>query len=215
MRRHRALGIALLAAGVIGMIGVVAVGPACRVAAAQDEAQPCSPVCPNDPWGPEEIEGVTMQDGCTVTVSFNVRFTCGTHTEVSINSIQASPGNPSPLCDYLKTAPIAPILDAVTVQLFKDNPDGDIPPTKPGCMSIWRVVKGSCWSRLSLPGTIPVTELTPCTETACCQRPFKVCLKTTGARTATRESYAGGYPETCPVYPPQYGSACEPVCQDQ
>ncbi|HEX4963547.1 MAG TPA: hypothetical protein VF173_22145 [Thermoanaerobaculia bacterium] len=204
------LRIAKLIAVTFVLCGVVAAG-----LARADVELPCLPDCTATPWEvPTQEAWLTLPSGCVIQVGYAVRRkACGQFYDIGIKWM--SPYNPSdPACNCLNGMPISQLLDMVTKMLLEQNPMG-FPPQTPGqCSTNWRVIKGSCWSKQMIDyggGTLYPTYR-PCSQTACCLKPYTVCLDSCG----NRSSKNNAYPDygSCPgAVPPPYGGACEPVCQ--
>jgi hypothetical protein len=176
---------------------------------------PCLPDCLETPWEfPTQEEWITLPSGCVLGVGYAVRrLACGRYYDLGIKWL--APYNSSnPACDCLKDMPISQILEMVTKKLLEQNPMG-FPPQTPGeCNTNWRVVKGSCWSKqlIDFGSGVPSISYRPCSETACCLKPYTVCLDKCGNRTSKNNAY----PDygSCPgAIPPSHGGPCEPVCQ--
>jgi hypothetical protein len=165
------------------------------------------------PWEiPTQEAWLTLPSGCVVVVAYAVRRqACGQYYDLGIKWVR--PYNPSdPNCNCLNGMPISQLLNMVTKMLLEQNPMG-FPPQTPGqCSTNWRVVTGSCWSKLLFEDGGLHPTYRPCSQTACCLKPYTVCLDSCGNRSSKNNAYPdyGSCPGAVPLS--NYG-ACEPVCQ--
>ncbi|HKI03942.1 MAG TPA: hypothetical protein VKK31_18315 [Thermoanaerobaculia bacterium] len=190
------------------------------VAAPLSAQETCLPDCQQSPWGGLQHRIVVLPNGCQITVDYFTRCACNTYNDIFVHSV--SPVNGDPDCSFLTTLPISQILDMATEQLLEGSPFDFPPPCKDDlaegqCSTRWRVVKGSCWSRIFLgpigPGGYEYYE--GCSQTVCCLKPYEVCRTNCGrtSKPLPWQSY-GSCPNAVPKYPPPVGGACEPVCNE-
>ncbi|HYO13009.1 MAG TPA: hypothetical protein VE685_07440 [Thermoanaerobaculia bacterium] len=183
------------------------------------EDEICYPDCPGSTWGPKDFMGnpilqhqtVVLPNGCKLTVDYLTRCACNTWNDIFVHSVTPDPSDPD--CAFLSSLPVGQILDIVTEEFLKgayDIPrpcDGDIAVGE--CNTTWRVVKGSCWSQIGSP---PSQYYYPCTQTACCLKPYEVCRDECGRKVTPFPSAPyGSCPGAQPAFPHVSGP-CEPVC---
>lgn len=186
----------------------------CLLAAAApagaQSSEVCYPDCPGSTWGQASHQTVVLPNGCKLTVDYLTRCACGVWNDIFFHSVTPDPSDPD--CAFLQTLPLGQVIDMVTEEFLKSAYDiprpcnGDIAVGQ--CNTTWRVVKGSCWSRVEY----PYEYYYPCSQTACCLKPYEVCRDECGRKVTPLPSAPyGSCPGAQPPFPDLSGP-CEPVC---
>ena len=182
---------------------------------AQQSTDTCVPDCPASTWGSLEHRTVVLPNGCQINVDYFTRCACNTWNDIFLHSVTPDPAD-SADCAFLATTPMDQILAAVTEQLLNGSPFDFPAPCRDDlavgqCATRWRIVKGSCWSRIHLSSTYEYYQA--CSQTACCLKPYKVCRNQCGRTSQPLPGTVfGGCSGAISPYPPPVGGACEPVC---
>ena len=186
-------------------------------ATAQTSSEVCYPDCPGSTWGQGDHRIVVLPNGCKVTVDYMTRCACGVWNDVFVHSITPDPGDPD--CAFLQTLPLGQAVEMITQEMLEGSPFDFPPPCRDDlavgqCSTRWRVIKGSCWTRVSYPSSNEQYYIA-CSQTACCLKPYQVC-RTECGRTVTPSSTqppSGSCVGAKPPYPnPDISGPCEPVC---
>lgn len=202
----------------IGALVFLCLLAAAAPGAAQTSSEFCYPDCPGSTWGPQDFMGnpilqhqtVVLPNGCKITVDYLTRCACNTWSDIFVHSVTPDPTDPD--CAFLSTLPVGQVVDMVTEEFLKGAYDiprpcnADIAVGQ--CNTTWRVVKGSCWSRIEY----PYEYYYPCTQTACCLKPYEVCRDECGRQVTPLPSTPyGSCPGAQPAFP-ELSGPCEPVC---
>lgn len=192
-------------------LGCLIAAASLQGAAAQSEL--CYPDCPGSTWGIGQHQVVILPNGCKVTVDYATRCACNTYNDIGIGSMTPDPNDPD--CAFLQTLPLSQAVDLITQEMLKATLDYP-PPCRDDlavgqCDTRWRVIKGSCWTRVSY----PYEYYYPCSQTACCLKPYEVCRNECG-RTVNPLPWQpyGSCQGAQKPYPdnPSVSGPCEPVC---